>query len=168
MWAVYTTRLTEMQKEWQQALGKMTYGIYVLTTSWKEEINGMIASWVSQVSYEPPLVMAAIHKDRYSHSLIEKGGHFALHVLAKKQSDYLERFKGPDPVAKFASIEWAIGKSGCPILKDSVAYIECEAREILSPGNHTLFIGEIKDAGVFSDEEILSTLDFAGTYTGKA
>ena len=157
-----------MQKEWQQALGKMTYGIYVLTTSWKEEINGMIASWVSQVSYEPPLVMAAVHEDRYSHSLIEKGRHFALHVLAKKQSSYLERFKGSDPAVRFASIEWDTGKSGCPILKDSVAYMECEVREILTPGNHTLFIGEIKDAGVFSDEEILSTLDFAGTYTGKA
>jgi flavin reductase (DIM6/NTAB) family NADH-FMN oxidoreductase RutF len=55
----------------------MTYGIYVLTSFYKEEINGMIASWVSQVSYDPLLIMAAVHTHRYSHHLIEKAGAFA-------------------------------------------------------------------------------------------
>ncbi|MEJ2286300.1 MAG: flavin reductase, partial [Desulfobacterales bacterium] len=38
----------------------MTYGIYVLTSCHQQEINGMIASWVSQVSYTPPLIMVAV------------------------------------------------------------------------------------------------------------
>ncbi|MDY6879361.1 MAG: flavin reductase family protein, partial [Thermodesulfobacteriota bacterium] len=63
-----------MNTEWQEVLGKMTYGIYVLTTSVKEEINGMIASWVSQVSYEPPLIMVAIHPNRYSHHMVKESG----------------------------------------------------------------------------------------------
>ena len=50
-----------MKEDWVQALGKMTYGIYVLTTCDEDEVNGMIASWVSQVSYDPLLIMVAVH-----------------------------------------------------------------------------------------------------------
>ena len=70
-----------MKAEWINAFGKMTYGIYVLTSCHRQEINGMIASWVSQVSYAPPQIMVAVHTHRYSHQLIEKGACFALHVL---------------------------------------------------------------------------------------
>ena len=75
-----------MKKEWLSAFGHMTYGIYVLTARFENTINGMIASWVSQVSYDPPLIMVAVHSNRYSHHLLEKGHAFALHVLDKSQS----------------------------------------------------------------------------------
>jgi len=157
-----------MKSTWQEALGKMTYGIYVLTTSVKEEINGMIASWVSQVSYDPPLIMVAIHPNRYSHHLVRQSGHFALHLLGQNQTDLLERFKGPDPSAKFTSINWERGETGCPILQDCLAYIECDVKTIISPGNHTLFIGEVKEAQVFSELDVpFTSLDYRGVYQGK-
>ena len=71
-----------MNKKWVEAFAKMTYGIYVLTSKAGEAVNGMIASWVSQVSYDPPLIMVAVHRNRYSHQLIEKGGCFTLHILS--------------------------------------------------------------------------------------
>lgn len=157
-----------MQEEWVQALGKMTYGIYVLTTYHEEEINGMIASWVSQVSYDPLFIMVAVHPNRYSHHLIEQSGYFALHALTRKQSDFLTRFKGHDPMDKFSSIRWTRGKTGCPILSDCLSFLECEVENSLSPGNHTLFIGKVVDARVFSMEEPLSTMDYDGVYLGKS
>ncbi|UCG08472.1 MAG: flavin reductase [Desulfobacterales bacterium] len=156
-----------MEKIWIQVLGKMTYGIYVLTTFYEDEINAMIASWVSQVSYDPPLVMTAIHPDRYSHRLLEQSRCFALHVPAKNHMDYLSRFKGPDPKAKLDGIQWVKGKTGCPILKQCVAYVECRVRNSYNPGNHTLFIGEVVDARICSAEKPLSTLDYKGQYLRK-
>lgn len=156
-----------MEEKLLNAFGKMTYGIYVLTTFHEKTVNGMVASWVSQVSYAPPLIMVAVHPNRYSHNLIEESGHFALHVLAQDQADLLKRFKRPDPTAKFASVPWNRGKTGCPILSSCLAYMECEVKAIYSPGNHTLFIGEVKDAQRFSDEVPLSTLDYGGVYLGK-
>lgn len=156
-----------MDERWFQALGSMTYGIYVLTTYHEEKINGMIASWVSQVSYDPALVMVAVHPNRYSHHFIQQSGSFALHLLARNQKDFLSSFKGPDPEAKFASIPWARGKTGCPILKECIGYLECAVRERYAPGNHSLFIGEIVDARIFSHEDPLTTLDYEGFYTGK-
>jgi flavin reductase (DIM6/NTAB) family NADH-FMN oxidoreductase RutF len=156
-----------MKAEWITAFGKMTYGIYVLTSCHQQEINGMIASWVSQVSYEPPLIMAAVHSQRYSHQLIEKGGSFALHVLAKSQKNFLSRFKGKIPQAKFSALNWAAGQSGCPILKDCLAYLECELKTHYRPGNHTLFIGEVIDAGVLAKGSPLTTGEYEGVYLGK-
>jgi flavin reductase (DIM6/NTAB) family NADH-FMN oxidoreductase RutF len=156
-----------MDKTWIQAFGKMTYGLYVLTTFYEDQINAMIASWVSQASFDPPLMMAAIHPSRYSHRLIEKSGCFALHIPAKNQREYLSRFKGPDPAAKFDGIQWIKGESGCPILKQCVAYVECRVRDSYRPGNHTLFIGEVVDARRCSDEEPFSSMDYDGQYLGQ-
>ncbi len=156
-----------MDEKWLQTLGNMTYGIYVMTTHHRDEINGMIASWVSQVSYDPALVAVAVHKNRHSHRLIEQSGNFALHLLARNQKDLLSHFKGPDPQAKFAALQWEKGKTGCPILKKCLGYLECTVRAKYAPGNHTVFIGEIVDAKIFSNEAPLSTLDYEGVYIGK-
>jgi flavin reductase (DIM6/NTAB) family NADH-FMN oxidoreductase RutF len=156
-----------MKEEWIQVLGKMTYGIYVLTTHYKEEINGMIASWVSQVSYEPLLIMVGVHPNRHSHHLIEQSGCFALHVLDRKQTQYMSRFKGPDPESKFSSLEWEKGRTGCPIIRDCVAYLDCRLKTSYTPGNHTLFIGEVVDAQMFSEGKTYNTSDYDGIYLGR-
>ena len=157
-----------MKDEWIKALGDMTYGIYVLTSFYKEEINGMIASWVSQVSYDPLLIMVAVHPNRYSNGLIAKSGFFALHTLAKEQSDFLNRFKGSDPRAKFSSIQWQRGRTGCPVLAECMSYFECKVKAQYTPGNHTLFLFEVREARRIAGRDALSTLDYDGVYLGKS
>ena len=156
-----------MKKEWLAAFGHMTYGIYVLTTRFDNTINGMIASWVTQVSYEPPLIMVAVHPNRYSHSLIEKGHSFALHVLDRSQKEMLKRFKGSDPEKKFSGIPWETGKTGVPLLKNCIAWFELNVKERYDPGNHTLFIGEVINSGTKSPGSPLCTLEYDGVYVGK-
>ena len=157
-----------MNDEWIKALGTMTYGIYGLTTFYKDEINGMIASWVSQVSYEPLLIMVAVHPNRYSYHLIEQSGCFALHVLARDQTDFLSRFKGSHPKEKFSGLQWQRGATGCPVLKNCLAYFECEVTSKYAPGNHTLFVGEVITSQVNTGGEPLSTLDYNGVYLGRS
>ena len=157
-----------MEEKWIEALSRLVHGIYVLTAAHEDKINGMIASWVSQVSYDPPLIMVAVHPNRYSHRLIVKGQAFALHVLSRDQKPFLARFKGPDPRSKFSTLEWSRGKTGSPILKDCLAYLDCRLIHSLAPGNHSLFIGEIVDAKRMALGEPMSSLDYEGTYLGKA
>lgn len=157
-----------MEKEWLSTFGKMTYGIYVLTTGFEGKRNGMIASWVSQVSYDPPLIMVAVHPNRYSHEMIRQSGCFALHVLGKDRKDFLKRFKGPEPMAKFADIEWETGKTGAPLIRECIAWFECEIVSLLDPGNHTLFIGKVVAAKTVSENAGMSTADYDGAYIGKS
>jgi flavin reductase (DIM6/NTAB) family NADH-FMN oxidoreductase RutF len=156
-----------MDERWMEALGRMVHGIYVLTTSYQDEINGMIASWVSQISFEPPLVALAVHPNRYSHRLIEKSRAFALHTISKDQKNLLKLFKGPDPAGKFASLRWSKGITGAPLLSDCLAYVDCRVKKALNPGNHTLFIGEVVDGRLISHGDPLSTLDYEGVYRGE-
>ncbi len=151
----------------RQNMAHLTYGIYVLTTRFENTVNGMIASWVSQVSYEPPLILAAIHPNRYTHDLLLKNGHFALHSLAVKQRDLLARFKGPDPGEKFKGLDWKDGATGCPVLTDCIGCMECRIRHHLEPGNHSLFIGEVVNAFFNAQATPLSTLDYDGCYSGE-
>jgi flavin reductase (DIM6/NTAB) family NADH-FMN oxidoreductase RutF len=156
-----------MKKEWLEALGRMTYGIYVLTTRVGDTINGMIASWVSQVSYAPPLIMVAIHPNRYSHNLVEEGPSLALHIIDREQREMLKIFKGPDPAMKFSGIPWGPGQTGVPILENCLAWLELMVKERHTPGNHTLFICEIIAGGSRSSGIPLCTLDYEGMYVGK-
>ncbi len=157
-----------MKKEWMTAFGKMTYGIYVLTSRSGDTRNGMIASWATQVSYEPPMIMAAVHPKRFSHSLLEKNPVFGLHVIDQSQKDLLARFKGPDPVKKFDGIAFETRQTGVPILKNCIAWFELKIREQLSPGNHTLFIGDVINCGCNNDGAPLTTLDYDGMYVGRS
>lgn len=157
-----------MEKAILDSMAHMTYGIYVLTTRFEHTINGMIASWVTQVSYEPPLIMVAIHPNRYSHQLVLKSGHFALHILSREQKAFLSRFKGPVTKEKFESITWEDGVTGCPILRDCIAAMECHITQSLTPGNHTLFIGEVVHTVFNGENTPLSTQDYEGCYLGKS
>ncbi|MCA1784991.1 MAG: flavin reductase family protein [Desulfobacteraceae bacterium] len=123
-----------MKQQWQSAFGQMTYGIYVLTTKMDDAVNGMIASWVTQVSYDPPLIMAAVHPNRYSHDMIVNTRAFGLHIIDQSQKDLLKRFKGPDPKEKFTGLDWTAGNTGAPILKDCLAWFEIEVIEQHQPG----------------------------------
>ncbi|MBW2207600.1 MAG: flavin reductase [Deltaproteobacteria bacterium] len=156
-----------MEEKWLHALGAMVNGIYVLTTGDDARMTGMIASWVSQVSHDPPMVMIAVHPNRYSHQLIKKTGSFALHLLLKEQKQLLVHLKGPEPEKRLEDLAWHAGETGVPILQDCLAYLECVLRARHEPGNHTLYIGEVVGADLFSAEEPMSTLDYEGFYVGK-
>ena len=157
-----------MENTWQRAFSQMTNGIYVLTTRHEDKINGMIASWVTQVSYAPPLILVAVHPNRYSCALIASGAAFALHVISHTQSEMIDRMMGPDPANKFSGISTKPGQTGCPVLEQCLCWFECKVTAQYKPGNHELFIGQVVNAGVNASGRPLSTHDCEGTYTGRA
>ena len=63
------------------AFKALVHGVYVVTTRCGDRVNGMTASWVSQVSLSPLLLMVSIAPARYSHDLIKESGIFAINVL---------------------------------------------------------------------------------------
>jgi flavin reductase (DIM6/NTAB) family NADH-FMN oxidoreductase RutF len=71
-------------------------------------------------------------------------------------------------MAKFADIEWETGKTGAPLLRECIAWFECELVSRLDPGNHTLFIGKVVAARTVSENAVMSTADYDGAYIGKS
>jgi len=151
-----------------QAMARFTYGIYVLTTMKGDEKHGMIASWVSQVSHDPPLVMVAIRKNRRVHPIVMEMGAFALHVLDKEDKRIIGRFKLPSPAQRFEGVECVTLETGCPILKDTLAYLDCRLVETVDAGDHTLFIGEALAADATEEGTPMTGWDYGKVYLGSS
>jgi flavin reductase (DIM6/NTAB) family NADH-FMN oxidoreductase RutF len=151
-----------------QVLEKLVNGVYLLTCCRGEEINGMPVSWVSQVSSQPPLVMAAVRPDRYSHAMVEESGVFALILLGREQRNLVDRFmlKGAFKAEKFKDLALKEGNTGCPVLLGAAGFLECQVTSSQRPGDHTLFIGEVIEAGWHKDVSLLTIPDYGHTYGG--
>jgi flavin reductase (DIM6/NTAB) family NADH-FMN oxidoreductase RutF len=149
------------------ALKKLTTGIYIVTAKQGLEINGMVASWVSQVSFVPPLIMVAIKQERYSHAIIAQEKVFAVNVLSAEQHELIPTFKGRNnPAKKFLHTSHEPKNTGAPIIKDALAYLDCKLIEQFTPGDHTLFIGEVVEGAVLHEGVPLASSDLEHIYGG--
>jgi flavin reductase (DIM6/NTAB) family NADH-FMN oxidoreductase RutF len=133
------------------ALRMIPYGLYVLTT---EASDGRVAAatvnWVTQASFEPPLVVVGVKADSVTHAVIKETGSFALNVLGKgQQSLAFGFFKHAEREGNTISGEaFTSGKSGAPILDSAAAFIDCRLTDTIERGDHSVFVGEVIDAGV--------------------
>ena len=123
----------------------LVHGVYVITTRLGDRLNGMTASWVSQVSLSPLLLMASIAPTRYSHDLIKGSGVFAVNVLASDHVDLGKRFgfQSGRQVDKFAGLEYLTATTGSPILPQACAFFDLKLVDTFPAGDHTLFVGEV-------------------------
>lgn len=142
----------------ESALKSFTYGIYFLGTRSGDKVNAMIASWVTQVSFSPKLVGVGVKKERYSHSLLEEGGVFSLCVLGTQFKDKLSLFKADKTFGEndISGFEHEILKTGAPVLKDCIGFVECRVVQKVETGDHTLFIGEVVNERFNSGEPLIS------------
>src|SRR5438067_2717581 len=101
------------------ALRAVNYGLYVVTAKSGDELAGAGVNWLSQASFEPPLVMVGIKTDNDSHRLIEETGVFAVNVLGKDQLDIGKAFFRTSTVEgnKINGYDFEPGpETGCPLI----------------------------------------------------
>lgn len=152
-----------------EALTKMSSGVYVVTSKYEEIMNGCTVVWAAQLSFSPLLITAAIAKVRYTHDLISKSNVFALNILGQNQLQLAKHFgfQSGRKVDKFANIGYEFKKSGAPILKEAISYLDCIVWASYEGGDHTIFVGEVVDGNIASEIDPLEPLifkqeDFAG------
>jgi len=138
-------------------LRKIPHGLYVCGVKDGEEVNGFTASWVMQASFQPPLVVNCVKRDSGSHAMIKSSQVFALSVLAADQKAIAQNFFKPQRRVgnKFEEVEFYLGETGCPIISDSLGYVECRVVGAIEQGDHTVFVGEVVAAGVHRDGDPL-------------
>jgi flavin reductase (DIM6/NTAB) family NADH-FMN oxidoreductase RutF len=137
------------------AFRSLIHGVYVVTTRCGDRVNGMTASWVSQVSLSPLLLMVSIAPTRYTHDLIKESGVFAINVLTSTQVDLGKRFgfTSGRQVNKFTGLDYITAVTGSPILPQAQAYFDLNLVDTYSTGDHTLFVGEVVEAKILHPEE---------------
>ncbi len=132
------------------ALRMIPYGLYVLTAESKSGTAAATVNWVTQVSFVPALVAVGVKADSGAHGIIKESGSFALNVLGKGQQALAYTFFKPaDRQGSTISGEaFRAGATGSPILASTPAYVECRLVETVEKGDHSVFIGEVVEAGV--------------------
>ena len=152
-----------------QALAALTTGIYVLTVRDGDRRHGMSSSWVTQVSGDPPLIVAAIDRRHRSHELVEGTRRFALNVLGAR-GKYLEDYfyspasRRPD---NLDAVAWEDSPAGLPLLRDAMATLECRVAAAHEAGDHTLFVASIERVSWRGEDRPLTSQDLDYVYVGE-
>jgi flavin reductase (DIM6/NTAB) family NADH-FMN oxidoreductase RutF len=156
----------------RRVLWKMPSGLYVLGARAGERRNGMTVNWFSQVSFEPKLVAVSVEVTAFTHELLLEGGVFCVNLLSVEDRAVVRKFTKPVEVDLAAhtmnGFAFHDGTTGAPVLDIAVAWVDCEVRQQVELGGHTLFVGEVVDAGFQADEEtpVLSMGDTRMNYGG--
>lgn len=132
-------------------LRMIPYGLYVLTAETKEgQIAAATINWVTQTAFDPPLIVVGVKSDSGAHSIIKTAGAFALNILGKNQAPtayaFFKSATKEDGEINGESVR--IGSTGAPIIESAPAYVECRLVETFEKGDHSIFIGEVVDAGL--------------------
>jgi len=125
----------------EQAVGRIVGSLCVVTTKQGDLTGAMLASWVSQATFNPPGLTIAVAKERAIESLMYPGGQFVLNILAQgNHLGLMKHFLKPFAPAedRFIGIETQAAQNGCFILKDALAYLECSVRDRMECGDHWL------------------------------
>jgi len=147
----------EYDKLRRRVMWSLPYGLYILGTRAGARRNGMTINFVTQVSFEPKLLAVSVEKEALTHELLVAGGVFVLNIVDREDRAIVRKFTKPvevdDAAHTLNEIPFHDGRTGAPVLDQAVAYVECEVRDRVDVGTHTLFIGEVVDAGFQKPEE---------------
>ena len=141
----------------RRVLWTMPSGLYIVGSRSGERRNGMTCNWVTQLGFDPKLLGVSVEKDAVTHELISGGGVFALCIVDREDRAIVRKFTKPVEVDLEArtlnGFPFHDGATGAPILDQAVAYADCEVRSTTDVGSHTLFLGEVVDAGFQKPED---------------
>ena len=149
-------------------LRKIPHGLFICGVAEGDDVNGFTASWVTQGSFEPPLVVMGVRADSTSNGMIKRTRRFSLNVLAADQKNLAATFFKPQSAVggRFEVAPFELGSLGLPILKDALGGVECELVGELAHGDHTVFIGEVKSAVLHRDGDALELSTTGWQYGG--
>ncbi len=140
-----------------KAIGRISGGLYIITTKKGDRSGAMVASWVTQASFDPPGFTVAVAKDRAIESLMQVGDQFILNILEEGNyqtlmKHFLKRF-GPGE-DRFAGVNTRTANNGSPILADALAYLECEVASRMECADHWIVYNKVTDGRVSKPDSL--------------
>ena len=138
------------QDKKKTALLMIPYGLYVLTAESPAGTAAATVNWVTQASFAPPLVAVGVKADSHAHAIIKESNAFALNVLGKGQQAMAFTFFKPATRegVTISGEPFRAGATGAPILANAPAFVECRLVATVERGDHSIFVGEVVEAGV--------------------
>jgi flavin reductase (DIM6/NTAB) family NADH-FMN oxidoreductase RutF len=136
------------------ALGRIPSGLFVVGWRDGDADRSMLASWVMQAGFAPPVVSIAVAPTRDLLAAIERGCPFVVSVLGQAQRALLARFGRPTADA-FDGLAIQRTASGAAALADAAAWLDCRPVARAAHGDHVVVLAEVTAAGGGSHEPLM-------------
>ena len=140
------------------ALNNISYGLFVLTASdAQSKLNACILNTAMQVTISPNAIAVAVNKSNLTHDMVASSKEFTISVISEKADfEIFKRFglqSGRD-VDKFCDYPYIAKNSlgAAYITEHTNAYVHGKVKEIVDLGTHSLFIADVLDANILSDD----------------
>jgi flavin reductase (DIM6/NTAB) family NADH-FMN oxidoreductase RutF len=147
--------MPEATSQVARALGRIPSGLFIVTTRDGDRPVGFLGSFVMQMGFEPPTVCVAVGKERGPLPAMRAHGHFALSILDGQSRGLMTPFLKRPPPGKtpFDGLALRHSASGCPVLKEALAWLDCRIRSEHETGDHVVVFGEVVEAELLRDGE---------------
>lgn len=141
-----------------QAVGRIVGSTCIVSAKRGDLTSAMLASWVSQATFNPPGLTVAVAKDRAMESLTHTGDKFAINILSEGNQQLFKHFAkrftpGED---RFAGLNTTEAKNGCPILTDALAYLECTVGDRMECADHWVVYAVVNEGKLLNPEGVTS------------
>lgn len=148
-----------VEKEKAVAVGHIPSGLYIVCAYDKEteKIDGFLASWVQQVSFDPLLISLCVRPGRPAYEHIVENKVFSINVVGEHDKTFLKHFwSGYDPEKNvFSEIPHQVGNDGEVIIEGARSTIVCKTKEKSTPGDHDLVVAEVLNS-IVNKEDVKS------------
>ena len=131
---------------------RLTAGVYVIGVAHAQARNAFTAAWVMQVSYEPLLLALSINPNHSSYLLLKEHRSFSVNVLKKGQLNLAEHYGRPAGVDKFTLTDWTTDQTDLPLLREALAWFECQVVSEHPAGDHVLVLVKVTDGKLLDYE----------------
>jgi flavin reductase (DIM6/NTAB) family NADH-FMN oxidoreductase RutF len=149
----------------RQVMGNFATGITVVTTrDAQKKPYGLTVNSFTSVSLDPILVLVCLDNRLSGLQAFKDSKHFGVSILSEHQEDISRMFAKKDS-ERSPSIYFE-GQLGVPLLRNSIAVMECHTVKIYEGGDHQIFLGQVESAEVLQKDHPL--LYFRGQYQGIA
>lgn len=151
------------------ALLMLPYGLQVLGARNGEAVTLATVNWTTQASFKPPLVVVGLKEGSGAHAMVKASRTFALSFLGTGQKAHaFAFFKHVEPQgATMGGFAFERGPhTGCPVVSDAPAWVECRVVGFHEHGDHSVVVGEVVEAGVKQETTALTLEEIGAKYGG--
>jgi len=135
-----------------QGVGHIPSGLFIVVAEGDKQIDGYLASWVQQISFDPLLVSFAINPGRPGYDAIVSGKNFSINIVGDHDMQYMRHFWSGYDESPFSQIEHERFGNNVVAIKAAKSVIECEFVSKSKPGDHEIVIAKVLSSKVLNEE----------------
>jgi flavin reductase (DIM6/NTAB) family NADH-FMN oxidoreductase RutF len=170
--------------EVERVMHEMPYGLYIIGSKEADgRVNGMMADWVMQVSFDPRLIAVSFEPNSHTLQNVRERRYFSVNLLAQddESMELARRFaqpfsgdkvhgrKGDAATAvhyKLEGLDYTTTPNGAPVLDAALAWLDCELIDEQQVGDHVLVTAMVLDGAVEKAGEPMTSGYTGWTYSG--